>query len=114
MARLNLDGAVRREARATIVDVVPTFDQEHFVGRHLRCVIPSLRGRVSDVVDFTDAIGENLICGDEIVLGHARRVGESKRRALDGPTDRTPYVYLDDPGTGGGETFGFRGAKNVL
>ena len=90
---------MRREVGAAIVDAIPSFDEDDFVTRHLRCIIPALSRTVRDLIDFTDAVRENLIGRYKLLLGEARRIRERQRRAFYGASDRAPDIHLEDSGT---------------
>ena len=109
-----VESGMRRKTRAAVVEAVPTLDQEYLVGSHPRRIVPALRGVMRQVVNFTNPVGEYLVSGDQIVLLHRGCIGQCKWRAFHRAADRTPDVYLDDPGADCSKTGHFVLAENIL
>ncbi len=108
-----VEGAVRGEAGAAVVQAVPALDQQHLVPCHRGRVVPALRGVMRQMVDLADPVGEQLVGRDQVFRPHGRGVGECQGRALDGPPDRAPDVDLDDPGAGRGKPRGLGLAEEI-
>src|SRR3546814_8921407 len=65
-------------------------------------------------MDFADAVRKELVRRDQILRPHAGRVGQSERRALDRPADRSPDIHLHDARTRRGNPLHLLGAEHIL
>src|ERR1700757_2856394 len=71
---------------------IVAFDQDRFVGLHLRYVEPAVGGVVSDAVDLAGSIAIDQIGGDKVREGYGRRVADGEWRIAERPADRAPHI----------------------